>query len=201
MLSSAADFIPSPSFVAVALLKTYFNPKEPHAERSLGLAIAIGHDGARLSHSHERQYTYVLQSLTLWREVAADSFKIWRLAEEDLLRPGAGYRLADTGQGLNRVQQAPATGRAMHALLQRCQATLGAWVGSSVIHLGDHNVVRGGHFREGNPTPFPNPFSRSQPNALVLLDKYAQVPRFSAFCRASRERELASPHVPTIIHN
>ena len=26
--------------------------------------------GARLSHSHDRQYAYVLQSLTLWREIS-----------------------------------------------------------------------------------------------------------------------------------
>lgn len=26
--------------------------------------------GARLTHSHERQYNYVLQSLTLWREIS-----------------------------------------------------------------------------------------------------------------------------------
>lgn len=29
------------------------------------------------------------------------------LAEKDLLTPGNMYRLQDTGQGLNRVQQAP----------------------------------------------------------------------------------------------
>lgn len=65
-------------------------------------------------------------------------FRLWRLAEEDLLREGEGarYRLADTGQGLNRVQQAPATGRAMRAVLERCQAALGgAWVGSRRVFL------------------------------------------------------------------
>ena len=43
----------------------------------------------------------------------------------------------------------------MHALLWRCQQRIGAWVGSSVVHLGDHNV----------------------PNALMFIDKYTQVQR------------------------
>jgi hypothetical protein len=28
----------------------------------------------------------------------------------------------------------------MHAILNRAQKSLGGWVGSSVIHMGDHNV-------------------------------------------------------------
>ena len=43
--------------------------------------------------------------------------------------------------------------RAMHSVLHRCQQRLGSWVGSSVVHLGDHNV----------------------PNALMFIDKYTQV--------------------------
>jgi hypothetical protein len=54
-----------------------------------------------------RQYHYVLQSLTLWREIMTDMFKLWYLAESDMLREGNSYRLCDTGQGLNRVQPAP----------------------------------------------------------------------------------------------
>jgi hypothetical protein len=46
----------------------------------------------------------VLQSLMLWREVSNDMFKLWYLAEADMLRQGTSYRLCDTGQGLNRVQ-------------------------------------------------------------------------------------------------
>lgn len=40
----------------------------------------------------------------LWREVSNDMFKLWYLAEADMLRQGTSYRLCDTGQGLNRVQ-------------------------------------------------------------------------------------------------
>lgn len=38
-------------------------------------------------------------------------------------------------------------------ILHKTQQRLGSWVGSSVIHLGDHNV----------------------PNALMFIDKYTQV--------------------------
>uniref|UniRef100_A0A383WEX6 Non-canonical E2 ubiquitin-conjugating enzyme C-terminal domain-containing protein n=1 Tax=Tetradesmus obliquus TaxID=3088 RepID=A0A383WEX6_TETOB len=124
-------------------------------EEGGSLAITGGRGGARLTHSHERQYNYVLQSLTLWREISSDMFKLWYLAEQDMLRQGAGYRLCDTGQGLNRVQGAPGVSRAMSGILGRCQQAIGGWVGSSVVHLGDHNV----------------------PNALFFLNKYTQVPQ------------------------
>jgi len=52
----------------IGYLKEYFHPtsaKEPHSS----LAIRSGKGGARLSHDHSKQYAYVLQSLTLWREI------------------------------------------------------------------------------------------------------------------------------------
>jgi hypothetical protein len=52
----------------IGYLKEYFHPtdgKDP--KRSL--AIRSGKGGARLSHDHAKQYAYVLQSLTLWREI------------------------------------------------------------------------------------------------------------------------------------
>jgi len=119
------------------------------------LAIQSGHKGARLTHDHNRQYQFALQTMTLWREVQNDMFKLWCLAEDDLLDPDNYYSLRDTGQGLNRIQSAPRIGRAMSEILRRAQRSLGSWIGSSVVHLGDHNV----------------------PNALTFIDKYTQVPR------------------------
>jgi len=137
----------------ISYLKEYFRPDI--SEPGYSLAISGGSNGARLTHNHERQYNYVLQSLSLWREISNDMFKLWYLAESDLLKDNNSYRLTDTGQGLNRVQQAPQTSNAIHLILARCQRQIGSWVGSSVVHLGDHNV----------------------PNALMFIDKYTQVPR------------------------
>ena len=67
-------------------------------------------------------------------------FRLWSLAEQDLLSETVPYRLRDTGQGLNRVQAAPKTLRMMHTILHRAQQSVGSWVGSSAIHMGDHNV-------------------------------------------------------------
>jgi hypothetical protein len=153
----------------IALLTTHFSADDagdgPHS-----LAIVSGSDGARLSHSHSRQFHYVLQSLTLWREIAHDMFRLWCLTDADLLGEDdstageddsatasmsatAKYSLEDTGQGLHRVQAAPRVSRAMHVILHSTQRRLDSWVGSSVIHLGDKNV----------------------PNALMFIDKYTQV--------------------------
>ena len=81
-------------------------------------------------------------------------FHLWTLAEQDLLNENVSYRLRDTGQGLNRVQAAPKTSRMMHAILNRAQRSIGSWVGSSVIHMGDHNV----------------------PNALMFIGSYSPCP-------------------------
>ncbi|TFK25939.1 hypothetical protein FA15DRAFT_667930 [Coprinopsis marcescibilis] len=138
----------------IAYLKQYFHPTQAKDPLS-SLAIRSGRGGARLSHDHSKQYAYVLQSLTLWREILHDMFHLWYLAEQDLLSENVPYRLRDTGQGLNRVQAAPKTSRMMHSILNKAQRSVGSWVGSSVIHMGDHNV----------------------PNALLFIDKYTQIYR------------------------
>lgn len=134
-------------------LTRFFDPNA--IEAGFSLAITMGLHGARLSHNHQKQYTYASQSMMLWREVSNDMFKLWYLAEGDLLGENNRYALTNTGQGLNRVQSAPRVGKEMHAILATCQRKLGSWVGSSVVHLGDHNV----------------------PNALMFIDKYTQVSR------------------------
>jgi hypothetical protein len=135
------------------LLKQYFLPATVEPEYSL--SIDEGVSGARLSHTHELQYNYVLQSLALWAAILEDMFRLWYLAEQDLLSTTQPYELKHTGQGLQRVQQSPRVFKAMHEILAQTKQTLGGWVGSSVIHLGDHNV----------------------PNTLVFIDKYTQVAR------------------------
>jgi Protein of unknown function (DUF2009) len=142
----------------ISFLKTNFSPNQNrgnHDQDKYSLAIVHGQEGARLSHSHERQYFFALQSLTLWRDIINDMFRLWAMAEEDLLNPHIAYKLQDTGQGMQRVQQSPQTYKAMQIILQHVQQSVQQWVGSSVIHMGDHNV----------------------PNALAFIDKYTQVPR------------------------
>jgi hypothetical protein len=138
----------------IDFLKTHFSPSSSSSQE-YSLAIVKGQQGARLSHSHERQYYFALQSLTLWRDITDDMFRLWAMAEQDLLNPSIRYSLQDTGQGLGRVQQSPQTYKAMQVILTEVQQSVERWVGSSVIHLGDHNV----------------------PNALAFIDKYTQVPR------------------------
>jgi hypothetical protein len=90
------------------------------------LAIDEGRQGSRLSHSHELQFSYVLQSLTLWSAIVRDLFRLWYLAEADLLACAEQpYDLRNTGQGLQRVQESPRVYRAMHELLAHTQHKLG----------------------------------------------------------------------------
>lgn len=133
------------------LLFAHFSPETPDPS----LAISAGLRGARLSHNHQKQFLYVNQSLTLWTLIMENMYELYTLVDADLLSRKIRYRLMDTGQGLNRVQQCPSISRKMHTLLAQAQKICGGWVGSSAIHLGDHNV----------------------PNALVFIDKYLQVPR------------------------
>ncbi|CAN0433068.1 unnamed protein product, partial [Ectocarpus sp. 8 AP-2014] len=79
--------------------------------------------------------------------------RLWYFADSDLLSGKASYRLQNTGQGLNRVQQCPSVSQEMRRILRIVQSTCGPWVGLSVVHLGDRDV----------------------PNALVFIDKYTQV--------------------------
>lgn len=49
-------------------LSLFFSPDK--VENGYSLSIVQGQDGARLTHSHERQYNFALQSMTLWRCVS-----------------------------------------------------------------------------------------------------------------------------------
>ena len=110
--------------------------------------------GASLSHDHKTQFTFVKQSLMLWEEIMRNMPKLWFHADNDMLNNH--YRLADTGQGYQRLQSCPKVGSLMQSILRRVQGRVTeSWVGLSVVHLGDRDV----------------------PNALIFIDKYTQVPR------------------------
>ncbi|KAG5175883.1 hypothetical protein JKP88DRAFT_270933 [Tribonema minus] len=113
--------------------------------------------GSRLSHSHVDQWHYVLQSLCLWLQIIEHMLDFWSAAEADMLK-GSAPSLRNTGQGLHRVQGAERVGTLMQQCIRRWQTTVAHWRGSQVVHLGDFCV----------------------PNALVFIDKYAQVPRILA---------------------
>jgi hypothetical protein len=126
------------------------------------LGIQAGSGGSKLTHSATQQFTFVFQSLTLWRLVMEHLPDLWMAADADLLSK-AGYRLMNTGQGLNRVQGSPNVSGLMSRYLAAAkQLARQRWEGLSVVHLGDRDV----------------------PNSLVFIDKYVQVPRMLApICR------------------
>lgn len=132
-------------------LDSFFLDSENDPKYSLG--IRYGHKGSRLTHNHEKQYLYVKQALGLWNHVMRDLIELWYIADEDLF-DGNNYRMADTGQGFQRIKSCPKLYKKMYALLHECQSKFDYWVGIPVIHLGDDAV----------------------PNALFFLDKYIQIP-------------------------
>lgn len=127
--------------------------KQPEIAQKYSIGIQYGRDGARLTHDHERQWNYVQQSLTLWSLIQRDMVRLWYMADSDLF-DGSPYRLASTGHGLNRLKSCPVIYKEMHKIISECRSKTKAWIGSSVVHLGDDAV----------------------PNALFFLDKYTQVP-------------------------
>ena len=136
-------------------LTTYFDPNTFKTNAAC-LAINSGTEGARLTHSHQNQYYYCLQTLRLWRDIQHNMFELWSAADLDLLDTNNSYELKQTAQGLQRIQKSPRVFRIMNRILSQAQRdNPGEWIGSSVVHLGDENV----------------------PNALAFIDKYTQVPR------------------------
>ncbi|KAG0674979.1 hypothetical protein C6P40_001875 [Pichia californica] len=132
-------------------LDKFFTNSKDDVKFSLG--IRYGYNGARLTHNHEKQYLYVKQALGLWNYVMRDLIELWYIADDDLF-DGSNYRMADTGQGFQRIKSCPKLYKKMYSILSECQSKFDYWVGIPVIHLGDDAV----------------------PNALFFLDKYIQIP-------------------------
>ncbi len=116
----------------LAYLRHYFSPDHIESD-AMSLGISAGKNGARLTHSHARQYRYVEQTLNLWGRILHNMYELWWRAECDMLDGNNGYRLTDTGQGLNRVQAAPRLSKLIHNILYSAQQSLGSenWIGSS----------------------------------------------------------------------
>jgi hypothetical protein len=57
----------------IGWLKKYFHPTQ--STPGCSLSIRYGKGGARLTHGHAQQYSYCLQSLTLWREILGGMFQ------------------------------------------------------------------------------------------------------------------------------
>jgi hypothetical protein len=114
----------SPVDRMIRLLRKYFNPNSPPDEALFSLELyrkattsrygssrntfnsIYGYSqkyfgsGACLSHDHKTQFTFVLQSLCLWKEIMSSMPRLWLLADSDMLTEY--YRLSDTGQGFHR---------------------------------------------------------------------------------------------------
>jgi hypothetical protein len=68
------------------------------------------------------------------------------------------YELKETGQGLNRMQQAPRTKRALEEILHAVKAKC-SWVGDSTIHLCDSRDPFWGFYRFVSPSNDPTMIS------------------------------------------
>lgn len=138
----------------IELLQEHFDPSGPIKGKMDDLRLRYGAGGSRLDHSHSTQYHFVHQSLRLWLLACERIFELWHAADSDLLQ--GSYSVANTGQGMHRVQRCPNVGAKMNSILGEVQTAVGRnWVGLSVVHLGDRDV----------------------PNALTFIDKYTQIPR------------------------
>ena len=114
----------------IGFLTTYFSEKSSGGSFSLSLLsdkkasmgfslYSRGSGGAKLSHDHTTQFHFVLQSLTLWREIMLSMPMLWCMADEDMV--SEPYRLANTGQGYHRLQSCPRVGAAMRRILSTVQ--------------------------------------------------------------------------------
>ncbi|EPY49800.1 DUF2009 protein [Schizosaccharomyces cryophilus OY26] len=133
-------------------LYEFFSPQDSKKGGNLKIGFM---NGARLTHDHRTQFSYVDQSLQFWSCMMDQMFLLWLQSDASLVDKDTRYFISDTGQGLNRVQACPLLRTTVNRILSGVQHEQELpWIGSSVVHLGD----------------------RAVPNALMFIDKYRQVP-------------------------
>ena len=120
----------------IHLLTSYFSDKKPsNAAFDLSLSphyrglsfsslysrssSSYSSSGATLSHDHSTQFVFVLQTLTLWKEIMSNMPRLWCMADDDMI--SQPYRLANTGQGYHRLQSCPQVRSVMSKILSKVQ--------------------------------------------------------------------------------
>ncbi|KNH05524.1 hypothetical protein XU18_3495 [Perkinsela sp. CCAP 1560/4] len=154
-------------------IKANFSPFRIESEE-LNLGILANSERSRLTHSHEQQFFFVVQTLTFWRNILDRFHGIWATAEAEMLDSTNSYTLRDSGQGLQRIQtNCVKTFEEIQSVLAHTieevvgeeywtnhetpkrENSTGKWIGSKKIHIGDEQV----------------------PNGMFFLDKYTQICR------------------------
>ena len=153
----------------ISLIKKNFSPSQIE-KPDLDLGIIANDAESRLTHSHEQQFFFVVQTLTLWANLLEKFHAIWAITEAEMLDPSNEYVLENSGQGVQRIQKnCRRTFEAVQEVLSETIAEIegetytradgtrqaGRWIGSKKIHIGDAQV----------------------PNGMFFLDKYTNISR------------------------
>ncbi|GFH12887.1 uncharacterized protein HaLaN_08662, partial [Haematococcus lacustris] len=159
----------------ITYFTTFFSPQGPR-HPDFSLAIQGGKGGARLTHNHERQYHYVLQSLTLWREVSTDMFKAREAVDHACFSWQSACHTSQsfTWHPTTNVTRASCVGKGwppVPPVASSCrQPCLCAWLNLPVVVPGRSRPAEGGqqlppHRHRPGPEPCAACSMRQQSNA------------------------------------